>query len=65
MVSKTDVATLIRYLDDAAAFYRRHATSAKESDKSRLLGKMSNKLKRKSNNYGSCNKEAGTALCHI
>lgn len=65
MVSKTDVATLIRYLDDAAAFYRRHATNAKESDRSRLLGIMSKKLKRKSNNYGNCNKEAGTSLCHV
>lgn len=65
MVSKTDVATLIRYLDDAAAFYRKHATNAKESDRSRLLGKMSNKLKRKTNNYGSSNKEAGAALCHV
>lgn len=65
MVSKTDVATLIRYLDDAAAFYRRHATNTKESDRSRLLGKMSNKLKRKSNNYGSSNKKAGAEVCHI
>lgn len=65
MVSKTDVATLIRYLDDAAAFYRRRATNTKESDRSRLLGKMSNKLKRKSNNYGSSNKEAGTAVCNV
>lgn len=49
MISKTDVATLIRYLDNAADFYRKHATSAKESDRSRLLGKMSGKLKRKLN----------------
>lgn len=47
MISKTDVATLIRYLDNAAAFYRQHATTTKESDRARLLGKMSNKLKRR------------------
>lgn len=64
MISKTDAAILIRFLDDAAAFYRRHAANSKESDRSRLLGIMSKKLKRRLN-YGSSNKKARATSCHV
>ena len=48
-LSKTDTNNLCRYLSDAVAFYRQHATSIKEQDRARLLLKMLHKIERKNN----------------
>lgn len=46
-VCRTDMSTVCRYLDDAAAFYERHAAGTREKDRARLLRNMSKKLKLK------------------
>lgn len=45
-VSKTDLGAVIRYLDDAAAFYCRHGAKAKDQDRARLLRRLGKKLKK-------------------
>ena len=46
-LSKTDTSQLCRYLKDAAAFYRKHAASIREQDRSRLLLRFLHKIERK------------------
>lgn len=46
-ISKTDAKLLIKYLSDAAAYYRHHGTSAKEHNRARLLNNMAIKIRRK------------------
>lgn len=46
-ISKTDAKLLIKYLSDAAAYYRHHGTTAKEHNRARLLNNMAAKIRRK------------------
>ena len=50
-VSKTDMVTLRRYLDEASRFYCRHAVTTKEKNRIRLLTKMAMKIGRKINEH--------------
>lgn len=47
LLSKTDTNQLCRYLRDAAAFYRRHASNTREQDRARLILKMLHKIEKK------------------
>ena len=46
-ICATDLRTIVRYLEDAAAFYRRRASLARERDRARLIMRLTRKLKRK------------------
>jgi hypothetical protein len=46
-ISKTDAKLLMKYLQDAASYYRQHATTAKEHNRARLLSNLSNKIRKK------------------
>lgn len=46
-VSKTDITTILRYLSDAARFYKQHAVSTRDHDRIRLINKMNYKLSKK------------------
>lgn len=46
-LSKTDTSQLCRYLKDAVAFYRKHASSIREQDRSRLILKLLHKIERR------------------
>ncbi len=44
---KTDIKTIVRFLEAAARFYDQHATSTRERDRMRLINKLTNKLNAK------------------
>lgn len=44
-LSKTDISIILRYLEDAAKFYKWHAVTARERDRIRLINKMIKKLR--------------------
>ena len=46
-ISKTDVARLIKLLDDAACYYNRNGKSNKEFNQARMISLLNKKLKLK------------------
>lgn len=46
---KTDIQTIARLMEAASAFYKQHAKSARDVDRSRILMNMSDKLYKKLN----------------
>lgn len=43
-ICKTDAQKAVRYLNDAAAFYDRHAVSTKDRDRIRLMNLLKKKI---------------------
>lgn len=49
-ICRTDVQKLTKYLDDVLLFYKANASTIRESERSRLLLLLNNKLKKKLQN---------------